>query len=540
MANTRRDHAATTPRGKVLFITIDQWRADAMSAVGHPCARTPALDRLAADGALFLNHFAQCSPCGPSRASLLTGLYQMNHRSVRNGTPLDSRHRNLALEARRAGYDPMLFGYTDTSADPTRHATGDPALTTFEGVLPGFRVGCQIQEDGGPWRDSLVRLGYPLEDGPLAAYQPVDGGAGYALGGEDAPRPIYDAEHSDTAFLTDRVLEYLTPRRNEPWFAHVSFLRPHPPLIAPEPWRSLVDPADVPLPSRPLSREEEAKAHPLLAWLQHKHGRPGVYTGHDVDMAGLPERELRQVMATYYGLLAEVDHHVGRLVSHLENTGQLDETLIVITSDHGELLGDRWLFGKEGYFDPAFRVPLIVRNPQREAREAKGVTVKRFTEAVDIMPTLLDWIGLDVPAECDGRSLLDFTRGQQPGTWREAAHWEFDFRDVASQRPETMLGLTSDQCTLMTLRNDRYKYVHFTALPPVLHDMQEDPLEARNLADDRAYRGIALEMAREALNWRMLHADRRLTNTVLTADGAFVRNGPRIGGRSDSAGSGAP
>ena len=106
------------PKTNVLFICADQWRGDCLSALGHPVVRTPNLDALARDGVLFRNHFGQCTPCGPSRISLLTGLYLMNHRSGRNGTPLDSRHTNIALEARKAGHEPALFGYTDSSVDP--------------------------------------------------------------------------------------------------------------------------------------------------------------------------------------------------------------------------------------------------------------------------------------------------------------------------------------------------------------------------------------------------------------------------------------
>jgi hypothetical protein len=97
---------------KVLFISADQWRGECLSAAGHPVVRTPHLDALAADGVLFRRHFTVTSPCGPSRSSLQTGLYLMNHRSGRNGTPLDRRHTNIAREVRKIGLDPMLFGYT--------------------------------------------------------------------------------------------------------------------------------------------------------------------------------------------------------------------------------------------------------------------------------------------------------------------------------------------------------------------------------------------------------------------------------------------
>ena len=106
----------------VLFITADQWRGDCLSALGHPCLRTPHLDRLAETGVLFTRHYSQATPCSPGRASLYTGLYLHNHRVVVNGTPLDARHTNVALEARKLGYEPLLFGHTDIGADPGSRA----------------------------------------------------------------------------------------------------------------------------------------------------------------------------------------------------------------------------------------------------------------------------------------------------------------------------------------------------------------------------------------------------------------------------------
>ena len=145
---------------KVLFISADQWRGECLSAAGHPVVRTPHLDALAADGVLFRRHFTVTSPCGPSRSSLQTGLYLMNHRSGRNGTPLDRRHTNIAHEVRKIGLDPMLFGYTDTSADPRGLDPEDPALRTFEGPLPGYRIGMLFPDYMAAWMNDLRRKGY--------------------------------------------------------------------------------------------------------------------------------------------------------------------------------------------------------------------------------------------------------------------------------------------------------------------------------------------------------------------------------------------
>ena len=123
---------------------------------GAPGRADPDLDRLAAGGVSFRRHFAQAAPCGPSRASLYTGMYLMNHRSVLNGTPLDARHTNVAKVARERGYEPALFGYTDSSVDPRTVAPDDPRLRSYEGVLPGFDPVVDLPEGNPvPWLDWL-------------------------------------------------------------------------------------------------------------------------------------------------------------------------------------------------------------------------------------------------------------------------------------------------------------------------------------------------------------------------------------------------
>src|SRR5262249_54092325 len=153
-------------KGNVLFISADQWRAECLSAVGHPVVRTPRLDALAAEGLLFRNHYCQTAPCGPARTSMLTGLYAMKHRAILNGTPLSDRHTNIALEVRKLGYDPILFGYTDTSLDTSNSKAATISLQdSYMGVMPGFRVGATYtQELFFPWFEYLAGRGYKLPD----------------------------------------------------------------------------------------------------------------------------------------------------------------------------------------------------------------------------------------------------------------------------------------------------------------------------------------------------------------------------------------
>jgi len=191
----------------VLFITLDQFRGDCLSALGHPVVRTPHLDRLAARGVLFTNHFSQAAPCGPGRACLYTGTYQMTNRVVFNGTPLDDRFDNLARLARRVGYEPALFGYTDQSVDPrTVTDPHDPRLFTYEGVLPGFDCVLDLTQERRAWSEWVAAQGYAVHADPdemLAT---------------EGDRP---AEVGISAFLTDRFVAWLD-RRDGPWFAHLS------------------------------------------------------------------------------------------------------------------------------------------------------------------------------------------------------------------------------------------------------------------------------------------------------------------------------
>ena len=472
------------------------------------------------DGTLFRNHFAQCSPCGPSRASLLTGTYMMNHRSVCNGTPLDARFTNVALEARKAGYDPGLIGYTDTSPDPRRHHPEDPALRGYDGILPGFVQlvpGSAAGSDGAePWLRDLAAKGYPLPGRAEAIYEPVADYPGAADRGPTYAPPIYRAEDSDTAFMVDQAMTAIRAQDGRPWFLHLSLLRPHPPHVAPEPYNRLYDPDQVPGFRRAASPEAEGRQHPHVAYILRHHLHK-----EDLDPARYPndDRAMRQLRATYYGLMAEVDHQLGRLVAFLNESGQYDDTLLVFTSDHGEQLWDHWMLGKACPFDQSFHTPLIVRAPGREMDKGRGRKVEAFTESVDIMPTILDLLGGEVPLQCDGASLRPFLAGRTPEAWRAEAHWELDFRDVLTGRPEAELGLKPDDCGLAVVRGARYKYVHFTALAPLFYDLETDPDEAHDLAGDPAYAPMVLAYAQKMLSWRMQAADRALTGIRLTSKG---------------------
>lgn len=497
----------------VLLITADQWRGDCIGAVGHPLVKTPAIDALAADGLLFRNHYCQAAPCAPARASLLTGLYQMNHRVCRNGTPLDARHDNIALAARRLGYDPVLFGYTDSAVDPRGCDPNDPRLLTYEGVLPGFTQRQALDEASGTWLSWLRRKGVDVPERGLDIYLPAEGPADPPNG---APAR-YPAELSEAAFLTERFLDYSDEMGTAPWFAHVSFLRPHPPFIAPEPYNRMYDPASLPDFVRAESLEAESASHPFLAHIFETQSKSAFVYGAQGLVRDWDEATRRQIRASYYGLISEVDAQIGRIVAHLKARELYERTIVVLTTDHGEMAGDHHLFGKLGYFDQANHIPLIIRHP--EAADVAGKRIEAFSEAIDITPTILDCLDARIPRAMDGRSLKPYLEGRHSADARREVHWEFDFRDVASGTAQAALGLDLDDCSLSVIRDTAFKYVHFTGLPPLLFDLAADPGELHNLAEEPAHQATRLRYAEKLLAWRARHLDRTLTGLELTPDG---------------------
>jgi arylsulfatase A-like enzyme len=502
----------------VLLIVVDQWRADCVPHLGNSLLKTPNLDRLCREGVTFRNHVTTAVPCGPARASLHTGLYLMNHRQVQNWIPLDARHTTLPRALRGLGVDPALIGYTTTTPDPRTTSHNDPRFSNLGDMMDGWRpVG-----DFGPAHDHyfgwLAQKGFEIPAHRDDIWLPE--GVDAVPGATDRPARI-PAEFSDTAFFTDRALTYLKGRNGKPFFLHLGYYRPHPPFVASAPYHAMYQPADMPKPIRAETIEAEAAQHPLLDYYMRNSKQGSFFQRGQGLSAAMDEAEVAQMRATYYGMISEVDDSLGRVIDLLEETGQWKDTLVVFTSDHGEQLGDHHLLGKIGYFDESFRIPLVIVDP--DAHETRGSIVDSFSESIDLMPTMLEWLGGTPPRACDGRSLMPFLHGTTPADWRDALHYEFDFRNVFPNDHEEQLGLKMDDCTLSVLQDAAFKYVHFTALPPLLFDLKADPNQFRNVADDPAYAPIVKDYAQRALSWRMRHADRTLTHFRATPTGLEQR-----------------
>lgn len=512
---------------RVLLFVVDQWRGDTLSVLGHKQIRTPNLDKLIASGVTFRRHYSTASPCGPARASLLTGLYTMNHRVVRNGIPLDARHTNLALEARKAGYKPAIFGYTSSTPDPRGLSPYDPALRDQHGNMPGFEEVAPGLPTAPTYMAYAKTQGYAVPPDPNDFWLPVENYPRASTHGPTWPPARFKSEHSDNAFLVDEAIKYLRVREDRPWFVHVAPMRPHPPFVAPEPYHDMYCADEVPSPIRAGSKADERGQHPLTAFLLDTTQQLEYFRTGKGLAADLGERDIRQLRATYYGMISELDYHMGRLIDYLKESRQYDETMIVITGDHGEQLGDHYLLGKQGYFEASYHVPLIVCMPGREADGARGTIVEDFSESIDVMPTILDWMGAEIPAACDGESLLPYCYGRKPPRPRTEVHHEFDFRDVLTEAPQRMLGLRMEQCNFAAVRDLHYKYVHFPTLPSLLFDLRHDPHELHDVAGDPAYESLVRTYAQKLLSWKQEHHDRTLTFMQASPDGLVTRREPR-------------
>ena len=468
-------------RPNILLITLDQFRADCLSCAGHPVVRTPALDALAEQGIRLARHYSQAAPCSPGRAALYTGTYQMNNRVVANGTPLDSRLDNIAFAARRAGYEPALFGYTDQGVDPRLvDDPDDPRLSTYEGVLPGFDAVLDLSGWQVLWLQWLNGHGFDFSD-PISALK------------TEGERPV---ELSNSTFMTDAFVEWLHTQ-HEPWFAHLSYLRPHPPYSAAGGYGAMYDPADCPAPL-PVPQP-----HPRLVdhLLQSTMAAPSD--------AGAVAR----LRAQYFGMISEVDAQLGRVWNAVQHSGAWDRTVIVVTSDHADQLGDQGLVEKGGFFESSYAVVGIIRDPRCHH---VGV-IDEFTENVDIMPTLCEAMDIDVPSQCDGFPLTPFLRGERPERWRDAAYYEWDTRDVLIRRGEYTWPWDRrlERQNLAVRRTRDRAFVHFGDGSWNCYDLANDPTWQTEVSDP----DVVMADAAAMLTWRSRHLDRTMTGMLLENGG---------------------
>jgi arylsulfatase A-like enzyme len=324
-------------------------------------------------------------------------------------------------------------------------------------------------------------------------------------------------EHSETAFMTDQAIAYVERMGSRPWVLHLSYVKPHWPYMAPAPYHAMYGPEHC----LPVVRSdaELADAHPVLA----------AYRQHEESRSFQRDECIRVVRPAYQGLIAQLDHHLGRLFDRMADRGVLDDTLVLFTSDHGDLLGDHWLGEKELFYDSVQKVPFIVADPRPAADATRGTVEHRFVESVDVVPTVLDALGIPAPSHrLEGASLSPLLFGRAPAQWRGFAYSELDY----SYRPARLaLGKDVHQCRAFSLRNARWRFVHWLDEPDQLFDLDADPGELQDLGREAHTEAVRAAFRTELLDFL---ARRRHRSTVTDASvergtGAYKKAGVFFG-----------
>jgi arylsulfatase A-like enzyme len=451
----------------IILCTCDQLRAFEVGCYGNPVARTPHLDRLAAEGVRFETAVSNCPLCMPARSALLSGQHArtaIGH--LGNAVLPASGHVWQALLPQwPAQYRREMLEWTMPEVFK--------ALGYSTGLIGKWHIHTEPRLLG--FDTSLYPQVHHRHSGQRYC---EDGGEPFAVDGWSVE---YEA---------DRLREYVRQRRDHPFFLFYSISPPHCPLAdAPERYRQMFDPAEIPLrPNVPTVPGLPFDAHEfkvyLWDYLYYFEGRPGTLD--------LPEGcDLRQVLALYYGMTTWVDDMVGRVRATIEEAGLSDDTIIVFTSDHGDMLGSHGLFQKDQLAEEAVRVPMIFHAP---GRWRPAVNRAQVAQLLDVMPTLLDAAGVTPLPHLHGRSLLPILEGTREELVENHAIIECGNGDIGVRTPRWLYGIQRGQ------GRDRDR---ITNVARCFHDLAADPYQMTNLTADATAPGqpVAAALRLQLEDW---------------------------------------
>jgi arylsulfatase A-like enzyme len=487
----------------VLLITCDQLRKDAPGCYGNPIVTTPNIDSLARNGVLFDQLYTASPVCAPNRASIATGRYPSVNGLRTNGIVLPESELTLMEVLRRGGYQtygsgkmhfqPQWVRPEGVGSDPEPKYAIDPQPKPWEFPYYGFDGGAFSEDHRyGPYSRYLEERGYDPWADPHSYTFPQNITAASA----------YPEEHYQTTWIADRSLDFLRTRDTDrPFFVWTSFVDPHHPFTPPAPWDTMYDPAEMPL---PLWSEDVPAQWPdkYRAKYERESG------GHEaIGMHKLPDSEWRKMKAYYYGMVSLIDKQVGRLLDELKRQGALEDTVVIFTADHGEMLGDYHLAFKGTMYDCVTNVPFIVAHGGVETTRPGAVrggasgstssatdsqsaahTCTGLANSIDIMPTTLEIAGLAIPDSVQGRSLVP------------------QLRDPATPcRDEVLVEMPRP---VRTIRTPRYRLtVHEYGSTGELYDMESDPNAFRNLWNAPEYRSVRDDLTERLVQLMIANVD---------------------------------
>ena len=452
-------------RPHILLVMVDQLAASFLRAYGHPVTKTPTFDRLAEGGVVFENAYSPSPLCAPARAAFMTGALPSRTGVYDNAAELQSSIPTFAHYLRLEGYRTCLSG--------KMHFVGADQLHGFE-----ERLTTDVYPGDFGWTPDWSRSDERIDWWFHNTSSIMQAGVAEITNGLE-----YDDEVAFHAVR--RVYDYARYERDDPLLLCVSFTHPHDPYVARQRYWDLYtdDEIDPPVAAGPPDAELDPHARRL-------------WEGSALDEVALTPDDVRRARHGYYASLSYVDERVGDVISAFETCGLLDDTVVVLTSDHGDFLGEHGLFFKMSFREHAARVPLIIRAPGRFATRR----VRQPVSLVDVLPTLADLARPGVSAALarpvDGGSLVPLLEG-------------------ALEDPEAVVvGEYLAECVaapMVMIRQGRWKFVHVPGDPDQLFDVEADPLELRNLAQEDAFAAETAAFAAElAERWDLAAIERNV------------------------------
>lgn len=436
----------------ILLLMCDQFRGDCLSFANHPDVKTPYLDTLADDGIFFKNGYSACPSCIPARAALLSGRSQKLHGRVgyQEGINWNYDHM-LAEELSKGGYYTQCVG--KMHVHPPRFLCGFQGLKLHDGYIGHYRKANTPYYQHQNVSDDYMRF---LKD-KLGNFADVNGSGVENNSWITHPWP-YEERYHPTNWVVDESIQFLEMRdRTKPFFLMASFVRPHPPFDAP---KSYFD----------MYYGKKLREPAQGDWVDHhlceQHGKT-------MDsIHGCNDEELRhQAMAGYYACITHIDHQIGRLITALENDETYNDTIILFTADHGELLFDNECFRKVLPYQGSINIPMIM-HIGKNIRKVTPYKSDTIVELRDIMPTLLELAGLDIPETVDGLSLKQEIFNE-PKNEREYLHGEH-------------AGGNQSNHAIIT-KEDKYIWFSQTGVEQYFN-LINDPREEHNLINDESVR----------------------------------------------------
>lgn len=441
-----RRESSPARKPNFIFLCSDQHSARFMGAAGHPLVRTPNLDRIASKGVAFTSAYCSSPLCVPGRSSMMTGMYPSDVNSFCNSTVYDGSYPTWGKRLRDASYHCWAVGKQDlnpaydlgfTGANVENGHARKPDITSLFRRPVGYRVGEREGIDGG----SYLRSEGDSQD--------------------SRPRLNPGRDARDTRAACD-FLRNEAVRLSTPWAAFIGLREPHPE------WSGLKEYYDyyLPLVAVPTVSLEELEQLPLPYQAMRNFKRIST---------PIPEERIRRAIAAYLSMVTELDSYVGEIYRCLEETGQIDNTYFIYTSDHGESLGEHGMWLKNNLYECATRIPLVISGPKLP----RGETIDTPVSHVDLVATMIEWAGMPTPAELRGTSLsplIDGRSGTGPAFVYAESHSE---------------GNPTGSCMV---RKGPWKLIHFSYYEDYLFNLEEDPEEKHNRAGDPALKGVIEEL----------------------------------------------